>query len=205
MADPFTTALLMPTITFYFDPASPYTYLAATQIEAIAARHGASVDHRPVLVGKIFAATGNRMPAAVPAKGRYMMGDLQLWSRHYGVPIAFPKIFPVNSLQAQRIACALPEARRGEWGLATMRAYWVEGRDISQPDVLADIAASLGLDSEALLAEAGEPAVKDRLREYTDEAIARGVFGVPSFVVGDTLFWGNDRLVLLEDQLRAAS
>lgn len=194
----------MRTIVFYFDPASPYTYLAATQIEALAARHGARVDHRPILVGKVFAATGNRMPASVPAKGRYMMGDLQLWAAHYGVPLNFPKVFPVNSARAQRIACALPADQRGSWSLAVMRAYWVDGLDIGQPEALAQVATTLGLDAASLLADADAQANRDALAAFTEEAIGRGVFGVPSFVLDEQLFWGNDRMVLLESQLRAS-
>ncbi|MES0872641.1 2-hydroxychromene-2-carboxylate isomerase [Sinimarinibacterium thermocellulolyticum] len=191
----------IPTIEFYWDSASPYTYLAATQIEALAARHGARVVWKPFLLGKAFEATGNRMPAAVPAKGRYLYKDVALWAQHYGVPFKFPKVFPVASLASLRIACALAEADVGRWALAVMQAYWSQDQDIGQPEVLKAVAGSLGWDGEALLAQAQTQPVKDRLKANTDEAVRRGVFGAPSFFVGDTLFWGNDRLELLEGVL----
>ena len=189
------------TIEFFWDPASPYTYLAATQIDAQAQRCGAQVNWRPFLIGKAFEATGNKPPVTVPAKGKYMSRDLRMWAKHYGVPFWFPRVFPVNSVAALRIACALPPEQAGAWALAVMSLYWTKDADISQPDTLKAVAASLGLDGEALLAATQDQAIKDRLRANTDEAIQRGVFGAPSFFVGEQMFWGNDRLVLLEEFL----
>lgn len=189
------------TIEFFWDAASPYTYLAATQIEGLAQRTGATLRWRPFLLGKAFEATGNRPPVTVPAKGKYLFRDLRLWAKHYGIPFFFPRVFPVNSLLALRIACALPEDQVGRWALAVMSTYWTKDADISQPEVLKTVAAGLGLDGEALLAATQDPAVKDRLRANTEEAVQRGVFGAPSFFVDDQMFWGNDRLVLLEEYL----
>ncbi|MDD3764969.1 MAG: 2-hydroxychromene-2-carboxylate isomerase [Nevskiales bacterium] len=188
-------------IEFFWDSASPYTYLAATQIEQLAARHGATVRWRPFLLGKAFEATGNRAPASVPVKGKYLFGDLQLWARHYGVPLKFPSVFPVASLGSLRVACALPEADVARWAQAVMHAYWAENQDIGQPQALAQIATDLGLDSDALLAKTQTPAVKEALKANTDEAIRRGVFGAPTFFVGEQMFWGNDRLELLDAYL----
>lgn len=189
------------TIEFFWDSASPYTYLAATQIEALAARHGAQVVWRPFLVGKAFEATGNRAPATIPAKGKYLFQDLRLWARHYGAPFRFPKVFPVASLASLRIACGLPEAQRGAWALAVMRAYWTQDQDIGQPDALKAIASDLGWDAEATLALAQTPAAKEQLKANTEEAVRRGAFGAPTFFVGDTMFWGNDRFELMEGVL----
>ncbi|WP_028080463.1 2-hydroxychromene-2-carboxylate isomerase [Solimonas soli] len=191
-------------IEFYFDAVSPYTYLAATQIDALAARHGAAVVWIPILLGKILEASGNRPPISVPAKARYMHQDLQQWAECYGVPLRFPTHFPVSTLSAQRIACALPDADVGRWARATLHAYWAEDADLSQPQTLRAIAAGLGCDGEALLARAQEPAVKERLKHNTDEALRRGMFGAPTFFVGETMFWGNDRLPLLERALARA-
>ncbi|MGB1561635.1 MAG: 2-hydroxychromene-2-carboxylate isomerase [Sinimarinibacterium flocculans] len=188
-------------IEFYWDSASPYTYLAATQIEALAARHGASVVWKPFLLGKAFEATGNRAPATIPAKGKYLFQDLRLWAQHYGVPFLFPSVFPVASLGSLRVACTLADADIGRWALAVMQAYWTEDRDIGQPDVLKAVAATLGWDGEALLAQAQTPAAKDRLKANTAEAVERGVFGAPTFFVGKTMFWGNDRFELMEEVL----
>ncbi|MGH8445937.1 MAG: 2-hydroxychromene-2-carboxylate isomerase [Solimonas sp.] len=189
------------TIEFYWDAVSPYTYLASTQIDAVAARHGARVQWKPVLLGGVFEASGNKPPISVPAKGRYMGRDLKQWAAHYDIPFAFPKNFPASSLAAQRVACALPEAQVGPWAQATMSAYWGRGDDISQPDTLKALAAGLGLDGEALLAQTQDPAIKERLKQNTAEAVERGAFGAPTFFIGKIMFWGNDRFALIEEHL----
>jgi len=191
------------TIEFFWDPASTYSYLAATQIEALAARCGATVEWRPFLLGKVFQATGNQMPAALPAKGKYLFRDASLWARYYRVPFSMPKIFPLNSVLASRACLAAAQSGKGvEFSLALLKAYWAEGQDPSQPEVVAAIAASVGLDGAALLAAAQEPAIKDALRINTEEAVKRGAFGAPTLYVGEQMFWGNDRLNLLEAFLK---
>ena len=191
------------TIEFFWDAASPYTYLAATQIEPLAARAGVGLVWRPFLLGKVFEATGNRMPAAVPAKGKHLFRDVQRWAQHYGVPVAFPKVFPVNSVLALRAGIAASAQGKGsEFALAVMRAYWADGSDIGQPETVSAAAVAVGLDGPALLLRAQEQAVKDQLRANTEEAVKRGAFGAPTFFVGEQMFWGNDRLVLLEEFLR---
>jgi len=189
-------------IEFFWDAASPYTYLASTQLEAVAARAGAAVVWKPFLLGKVFEATGNKMPAAIPAKGKHLFLDVQRWGAHYGVPVAFPKVFPVNSVLALRAGIAA--GRHGQaaaFAKAVMKAYWADGADIGQPGVVGAIAAALGLDGAALVAQAQEQPVKDQLRANTEEAVRRGAFGAPTFFVGEQMFWGNDRLVLLEEFL----
>jgi len=192
-----------PTIEFFWDPASPYTYLASTQIEKLAAAVGAGLMWKPFLLGKAFEATGNKAPASVPAKGKWLFKDVEMWGRHYDVPVAFPGSFPINSLLPQRVACAALEAGQGTaFAKAVMRAHWGEGKDIGQPTELSQIAFTVGLDGAALLARAQDPLIKDMLRTFTDDAIKRGAFGAPTFFVDKQMFWGNDRLVLLEDYLR---
>ncbi len=189
-------------IEFFWDAASPYTYLAATQIEPLVARAGGKLVWRPFLLGKVFEATGNRMPASVPAKAKHLFCDVQRWAQHYGVPVAFPKVFPVNSVLALRAGIAASAQGRGaEFARAAMKAYWADGTDISQPGAVSAIAASVGLDGPALLLQAQEQPVKDQLRANTEEAVKRGAFGAPTFFVGERMFWGNDRLVLLEEFL----
>ncbi|GAC1631929.1 MAG: 2-hydroxychromene-2-carboxylate isomerase [Nevskia sp.] len=190
------------TIEFFWDAASPYTYLASTRIEALAARTGATVSWRPFLLGKVFEATANRAPATIPAKGRHLFQDIQFWARHYGVPLVFPKVFPVNSVAALRAGLAADLAGKGgDYARAVMKAYWADGLDISQPEAIVAAAAAAGLDGAVLLAQTQEAAIKDRLRANTEEAVQRGAFGAPTFFVGRQMFWGNDRLVLLEDYL----
>lgn len=188
-------------IEFFFDPVSPYSYLAATQLDALAQRCSATVTYKPMLLGKVFQATGNSMPAAVPAKGKYMMTDLQRWADFYGVPFRFPSVFPTDSKLAQRIACLLPEAQRPDWTKTVMRTYWVDGKDIGKPEGVRAALHALDMDAEPLLEAAGSDAAKEALKAFTDEAVARGVFGAPTFFVGDAMFWGCDRLQLLEHHL----
>ncbi|ROH93255.1 2-hydroxychromene-2-carboxylate isomerase [Stagnimonas aquatica] len=191
------------TIEFFWDPASTYSYLAATQIEALARRCGAEVHWKPFLLGKVFEATGNKMPAALPAKGKYLFRDARMWAKFYGVPFRFPKLFPLNSVLASRACLAAADQGKGvEFSLALLKAYWAEGQDPSQPEVVSAIAESVGLDGAALLAATQEPAVKEALRANTEAAIQRGAFGAPTFYVDDQMFWGNDRLNLLEAYLK---
>jgi 2-hydroxychromene-2-carboxylate isomerase len=187
-----------PVIEFFWDPASTYTYLAATQIGALAGRHGAKIVWRPFLLGKVFEATGNRPPVSVPAKGKYLFNDVRLWAKHYGVPFRFPSVFPVASLTALRIACGLPEEQAHRWAYAILHVYWTQDRDIGQPEVLREVALGLGLDPDATLALAQDPAVKEQLKTNTEEAVRRGVFGAPTFFIGEHMFWGNDRFELME-------
>lgn len=189
-------------VEFFWDPASPYTYLAGTQIEALAARHGAEVIWKPFVLGKVFEATGNRAPATIPAKGKHLFADVQRWAAYYGVPYRFPSRFPINSIAALRAGCAANAAGcGGAYARAVMKAYWADDADIARPEVVAAVATAAGLDGAALVAKTQEQAIKDQLRANTDEAVARGVFGAPTLFVGETMFWGNDRLVLLESFL----
>lgn len=191
------------TIEYFWDAVSPYSYLASTQIDALAARHGAQIRWRPFLLGGVMQASGNRPPLTVPAKFRHMLDDLQRWAAYYEVPLRKPDNFPASSLLAQRIGCALPEAEVGAWARAAGSAYWGRGEDISTPEVLRAIALSLGHDAEALLAATQQDAIKEQLKANTEEAVRRGAFGAPTFFVGDAMFWGNDRLPLLERHLTA--
>ncbi len=193
----------MKTVEFYFDLSSPYSYLAATQIEAVAARHGASVAWKPVVLAAVFKAADNHMPAQSPPKAKYMFDDLARWAKKYGVPFTMASRFPMNTVRPERLVIAAESTgRAGELALALFRGMWVDDLDIASEGEMRAIASRAGFDADALLAAIETPAVKDRLRAYTDEAIARGVFGAPAMVVGDQLFWGNDRLDFVEDALR---
>lgn len=193
------------TIELFYDIGSPYSYLAATQVPRIAAQSGLPVILRPFLLGGVFKGAGNDMPGRVPAKARWMLGDLALWAQHYGVPFVFPPFFPANTVRAMR-ACvaAAREGKVGEVSLALFRAYWCEGQDPSGEAAIRAAAEGAGLDGGALFAATDEPAVKDALRAATEEAVSRGAFGAPAFFLGDELFWGNDRIELLLERAGAA-
>ena len=193
------------TLEFFFDVASPYSYLAATQLPGLAQRTGVTVAWRPFLLGGVFQASGNTMPARVPAKARWMLSDLGLWAARYGVQFKMASHFPINALKPQRALVAAGRTGGNEaverLALALFTGYWAEDVDVSKDSGLLACAAAAGLDGRALLADTADPEVKEALRAATEEAVQRGAFGAPTFFLGDTMFWGNDRLVLIEDQL----
>jgi 2-hydroxychromene-2-carboxylate isomerase len=190
-------------VDFYFDLSSPYSYLAATQIDAVAARAGGVVRWRPMVLGAVFKTAGNDMPARVPAKAVYMLKDLERWAEEYGVPFRFTSRFPLNAMKAMRcIVAAEEKSLEGALSLALFRAVWVDDRDVTDPAVLREVLAGVGLDPDATLAATDTQPVKDRLRAYTDGALGLGAFGAPTMVVGDALFWGNDRLHFVEKALK---
>ena len=192
------------TLEIYWDFSSPFAYLGATQAKALAARTGATLVWRPMLLGGLFKSIGQEM---VPlnswsdAKRRYYFEDMHRWAAFWGVPLNFPALFPVNSLKALRAYLALPEARRDAFREAVFHAYWAEGRDIGDERVLAEY---LGDDAAEVLARTQDSAVKQALLDATKRAEEAGVFGAPTWVVdGADLYWGQDRIPLLERALRA--
>jgi 2-hydroxychromene-2-carboxylate isomerase len=192
------------TVTFYFDLGSPASYLASTQLPRIAVETGAVLDWRPVLLGGIFKATGNRSPAEIPGKGVYIFRDFQRFAARYGVPFEMNPYFPVNTLVAMRVVTGVglvrPEALPRL--VATLfRTLWVEGKNCADPAVLADAIAAAEVDPGEALERAQHAVVKDRLRQETEEAVARGLFGVPTMFVGEDMFWGQDRLDFVRETL----
>jgi len=191
----------MKKIEFFWDVGSPYTYLAFTQLASLKERRKVDIVLRPFLLGGVFRASGNTMPAQVPAKAQYMLQDIKRWSTYYQVPIcSFDEIiFPLNTILPMRVATAALAAGRGDdFAERVQKAYWVDGEDVSQPDVLGKILLSMGAGADTLLEQAKTQSIKDALRATTDEAVERGAFGAPAIFVGAEQFWGNDRLALLE-------
>jgi 2-hydroxychromene-2-carboxylate isomerase len=193
----------MATLEFFYDFVSPYSYLAFSRVEAEAARVGGTVRFRPFLLGGVFNATGNKAPIEVAAKGPYLAADCSRWARRLGVPLAWPAKFPVLTVLPLRAAFAAEKVGKlVPFSAAVYRAYWAEGRDISDAAVVADAATRAGLDGAALVAEA--PNFKDALKAQTQEAVDRGSFGAPTFFVGQEMFIGNDRLDFAIEALAAA-
>lgn len=189
-------------VEFYFDVGSPASYLAWTQIAQLAERHGAEVVYQPMLLGGVFKATGNASPASVPAKGRYTRIDFERFARRYEVPFAQNPFFPINTMQLMRGAVALLDGDQFQpYVDAVFRAIWVEGQNMGDPDVVARVLGGQGFDVAGLLQQINDPAVKERLRQITERAIVRGVFGAPTFFVGDEMFFGQDRLDFVEAAL----
>ena len=188
----------MAEIDFWYEFASTYSYPAAMRIEALAAREGVGVRWRPFLLGPLFKSLGwNDSPFNIyVAKGRYMWRDLTRICEADGLPLSLPPVrFPQNGLKAARLALVgVTEGWTPDFTRAVFRANYAEQKDIAEEGTLRGILEGLGLDADEALAAAESPDIKDRLRAQTEEAQARGLFGAPSFTVGDELFWGNDRL-----------
>ena len=193
------------TVELFYDIGSSYSYLACTQIDAVAARAGATVRWRPFLLGGVFKATGNDMPARVPNKARWMIGDTMRWAKKYGIPYSIPSHFPLITITTQRALVAADrlfgEDAQKKLALALFRGYWAEDRDVSDKAVIGEIASAQGLDGAAIVAGIDAQETKDALRANTEDAVARGAFGAPAMFHDGELFWGNDRLGLLEEAL----
>ncbi len=188
---------------FWFDFSCPYAYVASTRVEALAERVGARLDVRPMLLGGVFQARGtpqNLSQTLAPAKARHNLADMQRQAAAAGVPLVMPAGHPLRTVEALRCVLAagepfMPLVHR------FYRAYWAEGRDIGRREVVAAVVGEAGLDVEEVLARASSDEVKAELRRRTDEAVARGVFGVPTMFVGEELYWGADRLAMVEAAL----
>ena len=195
----------MKTFEFWFDFGSPAAYLASTQIAAIEAATGARAVWRPMLLGGVFQATGNHSPATIPAKGRYTFIDFDRFARRYGVPLRYNPHFPINTLMLMRGAVGMqlrdPE-RFAAYCAAMFQAFWVESLDMNDASVVGQALHRAGFEPQSLLALTQEPDVKAALKAATEEAVARGVFGAPTFFVGDQMFWGQDRIDFLKEALQ---
>jgi 2-hydroxychromene-2-carboxylate isomerase len=194
----------MHTLEIYWDFSSPFAYLGSTQAAKLAERTGATLVWRPMLLGGLFKSIGQ---SDVPlftwseAKKRYYFEDMHRWAAYWGVPFKFPTRFPMGSLKALRTYLALPEPRRAAFREATFRAYWAEDRDIADDAVLREL---VGAEADDVMARTQDPAVKKELVDATQSAVAAGVFGAPTWVVdGKELFWGQDRIPLVERALKA--
>ena len=184
-------------IEFWFDFASTYSYLSAQRIEALARESGAAVVWRPFLLGPVFQSLGwNDSPFNIyPPKGRYMWRDIERLCAKQRLPFTHPSQFPRNGLLAARVVCAHPQAPWvSEFVPKVFAANFAEDQDISARPVLGAILASLGQAPDAIFAAADAADNKAALRRQGEEAMQRGIFGAPSFIVAGELFWGNDRL-----------
>ena len=190
----------MKRVEFFFDLTSPYSYLAATQIDELAQVGDAEVVWRPFLLGGVIkAVAGGQRQSESPAKLRYMLADLQRWAGLYSVELKFSRFFPANTVKALRLVLVAEHHQPGlgrQLAKAAFQAMWVQERDLAAEETLRALATEVGLDADAAMKAIEEPAIKDELRQNTEEAVARGAFGAPSMFIGEQLFWGNDRLEL---------
>jgi 2-hydroxychromene-2-carboxylate isomerase len=198
-------------VEFWFDFSCPYAYLGSTQIEAVARRHGADLVWRPLLLGGVFRAVDTPQvlfATLPPPKARHNYHDMMRWAEWFGVPLAMPAAHPMRTVRALRALLALPEARWPAFIHAMYRAYWVRNDDITGEPVVGaalDEAGCSPAERAHALAANDDAGIKAELRRRTDEAIARGVFGVPAMFVGDgadaVMFWGQDRFEFVERAL----
>ena len=183
----------MKTIDYYMTPGSPWTYLGHARLIDIARRHGATVQVKPVDFGVIFPQSGGLpLPKRAPQRQAYRLMELKRWKEHLGVPIVIqPKHFPVDASRAAHLIAAAPEAKRMALAGDLLSALWRDDRNLADDNLLQEIAAKHGV-------SAGD---KAKFEALTQEAVQRGVFGAPSYVYRDEIFWGQDRLDFLDRAL----
>lgn len=193
------------TIEFYFDFSSSYSYIALGNIQRLVRETGCSIVWKPIALGAIFKMRNHGPPSPDDPKRAYIWNDIERCASEAGVAYTWPEPFPFNSIPAARIFYVIADtdvAAAREWALAVFNASFGEGRDCSDPEELAAIATSLKLNGAELLQATKEDRVKKLLKDATDEAIGRGVFGAPTFFVAGEMVWGADRFDRVERLIR---
>ncbi len=199
----------MEEVEFYYDLVSPYSYLAYGQVGRICEEHGAELVLRPMLLGGVHKAVGIQAPIEVPNKGRYQVRDIKRWAEHYDLPMRFPEPFPFRTLKTMRavVWCAA-EGKLEAFTREAFALYWEEGgaprgvEEAGEDGPLEEVARRVGADPSEVLEGASAPETKEALKKATGEALDRGVFGAPTFFVGEEMYWGNDRLFFVEAALK---
>jgi 2-hydroxychromene-2-carboxylate isomerase len=193
-------------IDFYFDFSSPYGYFAAERIDALAAKYDCAVNWHPVLLGAVFKKTGATPLPMVPLKGDYARRDFMRTARFHGIAFKEPTPFPISTQVAARamrwIAATQGDAKAVAFAKAAYRAYFVDGLNIGEQSVVAQVAAAMGIDSAVLVEAINGDAIKEQLKAEVEQAMARGVFGSPYIVADGEPFWGFDRFDQLEAFLK---
>ncbi|MGJ7497351.1 2-hydroxychromene-2-carboxylate isomerase [Variovorax sp. RT4R15] len=191
-------------VDFYFDVGSPASYLAWTQLPGMCQAAGAQLIYKPMLLGGVFQATGNVSPVTVPAKGRYVNMEYQRYARRYGVPLTMNSHFPIITLHLMRVVTGVhlrfPE-RLNDLLVAVFRAMWIDNLDLNDAALTSRTLANAGFSKAEVEALLGDPQVKAALRATTEEAVSRGVFGAPTTFVDNEMFFGQDKLDLIKEQL----
>lgn len=190
------------TLEFLFDFGSPASYLAYKRLPALTARTGARIDYVPMLLGGVFKATGNASPATIPAKGRWTGIDFRRWAKRHGTEFNFNPHFPINTMHLMRGATGLiDDTRFMTYCDMVFDAMWREPKNLAEPAELTPVIRRAGLEPDDFRALVEREDVKDRLKATTEAAVARGVFGAPTFFVGEEMFFGQDRLDFVEEAL----
>ncbi len=190
------------TVEFFYDFTSPTAYLAWSRLPAIAQRTGATIIYRPMFLGGVMQTTGNRPPGTLPQKAKWMAADLQRWAKRFNTPYQPNPHFPMMTLMVQRAAQEWVNGPDFDRYLAAIfNAAWRDQKNIADKAVLAEILTEASFSPAEFFAAAENPANKEKLKATTDEAVARGVFGAPTFFIGDEMHFGQDRLDFVEEAL----
>ncbi|MHC5170734.1 2-hydroxychromene-2-carboxylate isomerase [Acinetobacter johnsonii] len=198
----------MKSVEFYFDLGSPYSYLAYYRLLQMAERQEVQIVYKPILLGGVFKATGNRSPIEIPVKGVYSILDMQRWSEYYHIPMHMNPHFPMNTLTLMRILTGvqLLHLEKFEQVLKLLfDAMFGTPQNLNEPTVLAEVLKPSGFSVEDIMSMVQSEVVKQKLITETEQAIQRGIFGAPTFFVGDEMYWGQDRLHFVEQALNNAS
>ena len=190
-------------IDFYFDFGSPTAYLAFTQLQLIEKRSGANLVFHPILLGGIFKATGNSPPAAIPAKGKYMMRDLQRYAEKYQVPYERNPFFPVNTLSLMRGAVSYQNNGDFErYVNVIFHNMWVEPKNLNDEDVLKKMLIENNFEYNDFLKRTSDQRIKDQLISNTEKVVQKGAFGAPTIFIGEEMFFGQDRMDFIEEYIK---
>ncbi|MEQ1157693.1 2-hydroxychromene-2-carboxylate isomerase [Acinetobacter johnsonii] len=198
----------MKSVEFYFDLGSPYSYLAYYRLLQIAEQQEIQIVYKPILLGGVFKATGNRSPIEIPVKGVYSILDMQRWAEYYQIPMQMNPHFPMNTLTLMRILTGvqLLHVEKFEQVLKLLfDAMFGTPQNLNEPNVLAEVLKPSGFSVEDIMSMVQSDVVKQKLITETEQAIQRGLFGAPTFFVGDEMYWGQDRLHFVEQALNKAS
>ena len=186
---------MIKTFEFYFDFASPYTFLAHKGIRKIEKENSIKVKYMPVLLGALLKLTGVKANIDVPIKGKYMIKDCKLWAEKYNIEFKFNNYFPIITLNLMR--CALVAENKGFSQIFINKifdAIWKDGLNLNDNSILEKLLKNIDINPKNFLIEAIDLKIKNELKKRTDEAYQKGVFGTPSFIVNNKIFWGQDRL-----------
>lgn len=190
------------TLEFYYDFGSPTTYLAHKALPGITERTGAKLVYKPILLGGIFKGASNQSPVMVPAKGAWMLKDLARWAEKWGAPLNFNPHFPINTLPLMRGAIGLSDDERaGAYRNAVFNAIWVDQKNMGDPAVIGEVVEAAGIPADEFQKLASDAAVNEKLKIETEAALTRGIFGAPTFFIGETMHFGQDRLHFVEEDL----
>jgi len=190
------------TVDFYYDFISPASYIALARLTELCERTGATINYKPMLLGGVFKAGGNTSPVTIPAKWEWIQKDFARYAAFYDIPYQLNPHFIFSTVNAMRGAMwALSEGRIEDYNRAMYTAAWADGKDLSSPEVMAEVLNTAGFDAQIVMEAMTQPEIKKALINATEEAVARGVFGAPTMFVDDEMHFGQDRMEWIERAL----